>query len=281
MFSVRQMREEDIEFAVQITDTMNWNLTEWDFKFMMCLEPEGCFILLHDLSKIGIATTISFGKVGWIGNIIVDENHRGKGAGSMLVTHAMGYLKNRGVETIGLYSYKENVNFYMRLGFKRETELTVLKGEPSLLSQFQEKNVKATGKNELQKIIAFDTFHFGASRKKLLEKIASVRGNLCYHYVEGREILGYVMAKVYNSYAEIGPLVCQGGHLEAAEGLLKMLLNRLRGFEVSIVVPRKEERLINMLLDAGFSEEFDVIRMFSKPLTFKDCIYIAESLERG
>lgn len=280
MFSVRQMREEDIEFAAQITDTMNWNLTEWDFKFMMSLEPEGCFVLLHDSNKIGIATTISFGKVGWIGNVIVDENHRGKGAGSILVKHAMGYLKNRGVETIGLYSYKENTNFYMRLGFKRETEFTVLKGE-SLLSQLREKSVKATEKNELQKVIAFDTFHFGASRKKLLEKIASIRGNLCYHYVEGREILGYAMAKVYNHYAEIGPLVCLEGHLKAAEALLKKLLNRLCGFEVSMVVPRKEGKLIDVLLDAGFSEEFDVIRMFSKPLAFKDYIYIAESLERG
>ncbi|MBX5321675.1 MAG: GNAT family N-acetyltransferase [Candidatus Bathyarchaeia archaeon] len=280
MFSVRQMCEEDIEFAVQITDTMNWNLTEWDFKFMMSLEPEGCFILLHDSRKIGIATTISFGKVGWIGSVIVDESHRGKGAGSMLVKHAMGYLKSRGVETIGLYSYKENVEFYMRLGFKRETEFTVLKGEP-LPSQFQEKSVKVTEKGELQKVIAFDTFHFGASRRKLLEKIANMRGNLCYHYIEEREILGYAMAKVYNHYAEIGPLVCLEGHLEAAEALLKTLLNKLRGFEVSMVVSGKEEKLLKMLLETGFSAEFNVVRMFSKPLAFKDCIYIAESLERG
>ncbi len=280
MFSVRQMREEDIEFAVQITDTMNWNLTEQDFKFMMSLEPEGCFVLSHDSSEIGIATTISFGKVGWIGNVIVDKNHRGKGAGTTLVKHAMGYLKNRGVENIGLYSYKENVEFYIRLGFKRETEFTVLKGK-SFSSQFQEKRVKATEKSELHKVIAFDTFHFGASRIKLLEKIACIRGNMCYHYVEGREILGYAMAKVYNHYAEIGPLVCRGGCLEAAEALLKTLLNRLRGFEVSMVVSRMEEKLLKMLFDTGFSTEFNVVRMFSKPLAFKDCIYIAESLERG
>jgi N-acetylglutamate synthase-like GNAT family acetyltransferase len=280
MFSVRQMSEEDVEFAVQITDTMNWDLTEWDFKFMMNLEPEGCFILLHDSRKIGVATTISFGKVGWIGNVIVDENHRGKGAGTILVKHAMAYLKNRGIETIGLYSYKENVDFYMRLGFKRETKFAVLKGKfPP--SQFQEKSVKETGKSELQKVIAFDTFHFGASRRKLLEKIASIRGNLCYHYIEGKAILGYAMAKVYNHYAEIGPLVCRKERLDAAEALLKKLLNRLHGFAVSMVVSGREEKLLEMLLEAGFSAEFDVVRMFSKPLAFKDCIYIAESLERG
>ncbi|MGQ9538466.1 MAG: hypothetical protein ACUVTE_02645 [Candidatus Bathycorpusculaceae bacterium] len=129
--------------------------------------------------------------------------------------------------------------------------------------------------------MAFDSFHFSASRRKLLEKIASIRGNLCYHYVEGKEILGYAVAKVYDRYAEIGPLVCRKEHIDVAEALLKTLLDRLQGFEVSMVVSGREEKLIRMLLEAGFSAEFDVVRMFSKPLDFKDCIYIAESLERG
>jgi hypothetical protein len=34
-------------------------------------------------------------------------------------------------------------------------------------------------------------------------------------------------------------------------------------------------------LDAGFKESFNVVRMFFGQLVFKDCIYIAESLERG
>jgi hypothetical protein len=38
MFNVKQMSLEDVQFAVQITDTMNWNLTEKDFEFMMSLE---------------------------------------------------------------------------------------------------------------------------------------------------------------------------------------------------------------------------------------------------
>jgi hypothetical protein len=52
MFSVRRMSSEDIEFAVRITDTMNWNLTEQDFAFMMQLEPEGCFTLLCNSKKL-------------------------------------------------------------------------------------------------------------------------------------------------------------------------------------------------------------------------------------
>lgn len=279
MFNVKKMSIEDIEFAVQITDTMNWNLTEKDFEFMMNLEPEGCFVLLYNSERVGITTTISFGRVGWIGNVIVNENHRRKGAGDTLLRHAINYLKSRGAETIGLYSYMEKVNFYTRLGFKRESEFTVLKGESSA-SSVEEANIIKAGESDIQKIIDFDSLYFGASRGKLLEKIANLKGNLCYYIGKG-EIFGYAMAKVYDRYAEIGPLLCQRAHSDAAAALLKAVLNKLDGFEVSMCLPKKEENLISMLLDAGFTEDFDVARMFSGPLAFKECIYIAESLERG
>ncbi|MEM3641969.1 MAG: GNAT family N-acetyltransferase [Candidatus Bathyarchaeia archaeon] len=134
MFNIKKMSTEDIEFAVQITDMMNWNLTEKDFKFMMSLEPEGCFVLLYNSERVGITTTISFGRIGWIGDVIVNENHRRKGAGNTLLKHAINYLKSKGAETIGLYSYMEKINFYTRLGFRRESEFTVLKGKASASS---------------------------------------------------------------------------------------------------------------------------------------------------
>jgi GNAT superfamily N-acetyltransferase len=280
MFRVRRMTSKDIEFAVRITDTMNWNLTEQEFTFMMQLEPEGCFIILCNSEKVGITTTINFGKVGWIGNVIVDEKHRKKGAGSIVLKHAIAYLKGKGAETIGLYSYKEKVNFYTRLGFKRDLEFLVLNGK-AFPSNVEEKNVKEAGKVDIKKIADFDSFYFGASREKLLEKIALEKGNLCLYYVEGGEVFGYVMAKVYDDYAEIGPLACKEEKNYAANLLLKVVLNKLNGFEVSMCLPKKEDTIISMLLKNGFKESFDVVRMFSGPLVFKECVYIAESLERG
>jgi GNAT superfamily N-acetyltransferase len=280
MFNVKQMSLEDVQFAVQITDTMNWNLTEKDFEFMMSLEPEGCFVLLYDLERVGIATTVSFGKVGWIGNVVVNDKYRRKGAGSTLLRHAINYLKSKMVDTVGLYSYKEAVNFYTRLGFRRELEYTVLKGKALSLPS-GEANIKSLGENDVQKIIDFDSLYFGASREKLLKKIASIKGNLCCYCSENGEIFGYVMAKIYDHYAEIGPLVCKRERGDVAEALLKRVLKELDGFEVSMCLQKREEYLVNMLLNAGFREEFPVVRMFSGPLVFRDCVYIAESLERG
>lgn len=280
MFKVRLMSPEDIEFAVRLTDTMNWNLTEKDFKFMMQLEPEGCFTLLCDSEKIGITTTVSYGKIGWIGNVIVDEKYRRKGAGSIIVKHAVNYLRSKGAKAFGLYSYEEKANFYARLGFERNLEFAVLNGKVSSIN-VEEVNVKKAGKTEMQKIIDFDSYYFGASRKKLLEKIINKGGNLCYYHIENGDISGYIMAKVYNRYAEIGPLICKREKSNIAQSLLAAVLKMIKDSEVWICLPKNEKAIINMLLGLGLRKSFNVIRMFSGPMVFRDCIYIAESLERG
>jgi hypothetical protein len=99
--------------------------------------------------------------------------------------------------------------------------------------------------------------------------------------IEDRKLSGYAIAKVYEETAEIGPLMCQKGRPDIATDLLKATLNRLRGFEVSMCAPKKESTILNMLMEARFRENFRVARMFFGLPVVKDCIYIAESLERG
>jgi N-acetylglutamate synthase-like GNAT family acetyltransferase len=279
MFHVKEMSPEDLKFAVRITDTMGWNLIEEDFKFFMQLEPDGCFVLLSDSERIGLATTVNFGEIGWIGNVIVDQNQRKQGAGSLLVEHCANYLRSKRVETVSLYAYIDRIHFYERLGFQYDSEFTVLKGKG--FSSLVKASLKEAAKKDAQKIIDYDCSCFGASRGKLLEPILFDPDNLCYISIEDRRISGYAAAKVYGQTAEIGPLVCPLGRNDLAIDLLKAILHRLSGLEVSMCLPKKEHAIFNMLTDAGFKENFLVARMFSGRPLVENCIYVAESLERG
>jgi GNAT superfamily N-acetyltransferase len=279
MFHVKNMSPKDFDFAIQITGQMNWHLAKEDFEFMMELEPKGCFVLLDISEKIGIATTISFGKVGWFGNLIVSESRRKRGAGSLLVNHALKYLKSRNVETVGLYAYVDKIPFYRRLGFEYDSDFIVLngKGFPSSVGA----DLKKAEKEDIQKIIDYDNLCFGASRRKLLEPILLDPDNSCYFSIEKDQISGYAVAKVYKGGAELGPLVCPKGRNDIAIKLLRTILNKLHRLEVSMCVPQKENLILKMLMESGFSENFRVARMFFGPPIVKDCIYVAESLERG
>ena len=279
MFHIKKLSFEDLEFAVQITDQMSWNFVEEDFKFMMELEPEGCFVLLYDSERVGIATAVCLGEIGWFGNFIVDESHRNKGAGSMLVKHAVKYLKSNNVETIGLYAYIDKISFYKRFGFKYDSEFVVLEGKG--LPQPSKPNLRKVQNENIQDVIDYDCSCFGASRKKLLEPILLNSINTCYLCIEDGQMIGYAVAKVYEEMAELGPLVCKKRRNDVAIKLLWVNLNELEGFKVSTCVPKKESAIISMLSKNGFMEKFRVARMFLGSPIVKDCIYVAESLERG
>jgi hypothetical protein len=273
------MMEEDFDFSVRITDTMNWKLVKEDFAFMTKLEPEGCFVLLHDKERIGIVTTINFGKVSWLGNLIVDEDHRKTGAGTMLAKEAIRYLTSRKAETVGLYSYLNAITFYKKLKFQYDSEFIVLRGKakPSRFST----SCRKAEKEEFHEIIDFDKAFFGTSREKLLKQILENDGTSCHVHAEDGRIQGYAVAKPYGSAAELGPLVCLPNRSKVAVSLLKAVLGDLTDLEVYLTIQGKRSAIIKTLSDYGFREYFRVARMFLNPITINDCIYVAESLERG
>lgn len=279
MFHVEGIEVSDYPFAVQLANTMNWNMTLEDFEFMVKLEPHGCFVLFRSQERLGIVTCISFGKVGWLGNLVVKADAQREGAGNFLTTHAINYLKRKGVETIGLYAYPHLVKFYEHFGFESDIDFLVLKGKVSFPET--QRFLQAVRKRDIPELINFDCRCFGANREKLLKRILLNKSNLCYVSTQNNEIKGYVVAKLYGKMAEVGPLICKTNRAKDALLLLKTMLSRLNGLEVFIYIPKRETAYLNMLYEAGLREDFRVVRMFLGSAIAKTCIYTAESLERG
>ncbi len=279
MFIIRTMSPADFEFAVHITDQMNWNMLKEDFEFATELEPEACFVLREDSQRIGLATNVTYGKVGWFGNLIVDERHREKGGGSQLVKHSINYLESHGVKTIGLYAYEHLIGFYEKLGFVKDSRFLILKGKPRI--ERSSSKTKKGKKQDIQKVIRLDQSCFGASRERLLESILSDPDNLFYVREQDQRIIGYGITKVGKKFAELGPLVCPAKESDLVLELLSAALSKLWDREVFMFVREGENEILDSLKSSGFNEEFRVMRMFRGPPVVKDCIYMAESLERG
>jgi predicted N-acetyltransferase YhbS len=279
MFNIKVLSEPDYAFAVEIANTMEWNMATEDFEFMSSLEPNGCFLLLDDTKRVGIATCISYGKVGWFGNLIVKEEYRKRGAGSKLITHAINYMHNKGVETVGLYAYPHLLRFYSELGFRHDIDFSVLHTQN--LPKVTAKTLPRIGKSELPAILKFDTHFFGGTRKKLLESIILDKNNTSCYVSEGGEILGYATATVYEKAAWLGPLICQQHRSDIAIALVKSILTELAAKCVYTVIPKKDTVISSIFLETGFNEVFFVSRMFLGKSSTKNCIYLTESLERG
>jgi len=279
MFQVKPLTRADYAFAVELANTMDWNMTTIDFDFAAALEPGGSFLLVEGSKRLGIATCVSYGKVGWFGNLIIKEGNRKKGGGTALVTHAIEYLHTKGVETIGLYAYPHLVGFYNSLNFKTNDDLSVLFTEN--MGLVADEKLTKVGVRDLSKINTFDINCFGGDRKRLLESIILSEDNKSYCASEDGEIVGYVAATVYPKVAWIGPLICKPKKAEVAFSLVKTILADLSGKRIYAVVPKKNVQLLDFFMGVGFKETFFVTRMFLGKTPAKNCIYMAESLERG
>jgi predicted N-acetyltransferase YhbS len=278
---IEKMQAKHFQSAASLANTMDWHMTAEDFAFNVQLEPNGCFVALENKKIIGAATCISYGQAGWFGNLIVDMAFRKQGLGLQLVEKAVNFLKIQGVSRIGLYAYQHLIEFYGKLGFKPYADFVVLQADsvgelPE--SDFSDKRLDREAKAA---VLNFDEKCFGARREKLLKVIIEDQDNPCYCAFEGKEIAGFVTAKVYQETAEVGPLVCLKGKQQAASALVNKVLKDLKGYEAYLYVPQKETALLKLAQKAGFKDQFHLTQMFLGPILAKNCLYMAESLERG
>jgi len=270
----------DIAVAMSLTDTIDWGLLKEDFEFMMKLEPAGCFVAMDDGKFVGLAITILFENLGWIGNVIVDSNYRTRGVGSLLVKEGIAYLKGRGASTVGLYSYMGTVSFYERLGFQKDRVFTYLLGSGAKCGSAEA--IRRMKTKDLGEVLKFDKRCLSFSRDKLLRRLFDRFEDLCYVACDEDDLTGFVMARKSPGVVEIGPLVCALGAEGKAVELLCALLRRFIGLEVYMGVPESKREIFYKLKEVEFRELFKVVRMYygDKPQD-NDCVFGMESLERG
>jgi hypothetical protein len=271
------MGPEDFAFSVELANTMNWNMTPDDFKFNLDIEPTGSFILQDNNQPYGLITSVSYGNVGWFGNLIVTSNARRKGAGHTLVRHTLRYLHEKGVKTVGIYAYPQLESFYRSLGFKPDEEFVVMHN-PQVNCTHPFSATPAT-LQDLPLLNQLDYACFGWNRQKLLGAIMGNPKNPVLCLKEAGCVVGFVAAKVYGQNAELGPLVCNLPDI--ARQLVLAVLNRLDGLAVSVYLPLNQKSLCEILIGLGVVEDFRLIRMFWGKPKPNSCMYIAESLERG
>lgn len=111
-------RADDTAAFLKMAAAEGWVAEPWEFAFLLSVFPQGCFCM-RDIHGKGIAfvTSLHHEKSGWIGNLIVAEEFRGKGLGEALFGKAMEALHVAGVKTFWLTASKMGRSLYERHGF--------------------------------------------------------------------------------------------------------------------------------------------------------------------
>ena len=109
--------ESDIGSFVALAKEEGWVTGEWELQFLLQNFPKGCLVWREGGCAVGYITSVKHGNSGWIGNLLVKSEARGRGIGRKLMEGALDALLKGGAVTIWLTASVKGEGLYRKLGF--------------------------------------------------------------------------------------------------------------------------------------------------------------------
>ncbi len=261
------MTDADIDFGMSLKSAAGWNQLPADWKRLIHLEPDGCFVLESDGVPVGtVTTTIYERRLAWIGMVLVSPEARRKGYGTELLKAAMEYCQTRHVEVIKLDATPLGKKLYDTLGYHNEYSLKRVQGQGS---HHTLENVRRMRPVDLWEVVQVDIGFFGVSRQRLLEALFEENPSLSFiaHKPGSSEPVGYLFARPGQTAFQIGPWIAK--EPSTAEQLFKAGLNALGGQAIFLDVLQEVNPHAEVLAAKyGFATQREFIRMFCGPNLF-------------
>ncbi len=214
---IREMKTTDIDFAFACTRAEGWKSeTKEDFKGFLNYDPGGCFIAEDQSSRIGICVATAYRESGFIGELIIIKEKRGRGYGTRLFDFAVRYLSAKGIKNIYLEGDLAAVPIYEKAGFRKIVRSLRFVGK---IRGKKYSNVRKIIPEDLTTICEIDRELFGENRGYFLERRFSLYPELCFVHEKNNRINGYIMARPGFEVISVGPWVMLGP-ADNAEALL-------------------------------------------------------------
>lgn len=254
---IERLTVEDVPEAVELSTQVGWNQTEADWRRLLELFPETCFCGRVGGDLVATSSLATYGgRVGWIGMVLVDEDHRRRGYGSAIFERALEAGIERDLEAIGLDATDAGSAVYEQYDFETVLGIDRWIGQPT---------VPATvgGTADVREARAvdvaaeYDASRLGIDRRQLLENLGIASGSTCLVREVNGLVVGYGIVRPGRSNPQLGPLVAD--EREDAEAILAAVANRLDGPVFVDAIRRPETAEI---LDAfGFEVQRRLHRM--------------------
>ena len=254
---IAQMRENDIPFAVSLTNHEGWGNLPADFARILALNPHESFVAWENEGPIGIITSCIYGDHAFLGDLIVLPGHRRKGIGEALMRQVVDHVRGRGVTSIELDGTFAAVPLYRRLGFQDKylsMRFTRPGGEQTLVR-------RPAAEFSLQEVISLDRRLTGLDHSTLLSRFLEEFKDSAYIERENGRLAGYtvVCPRADGAHA-IGPLVAESA--DTAESLLVAAINEFGHAPLVIGLLQPIYPFTEILLRYHFSYGPPSLRMF-------------------
>uniref|UniRef100_A0A831U1U7 GNAT family N-acetyltransferase n=1 Tax=Geobacter metallireducens TaxID=28232 RepID=A0A831U1U7_GEOME len=236
--TIRTFVSDDVPRFLALAAAEGWTSDPWEFDFLLEHFPGGCLTLEEGGKAQAFVTALPHGTSGWIGNLIVAPDARGRGYGTLLMERAMDELLAAGVTTVWLTASLAGRPIYERMGFREIDQVARWSG-------------RGRGQGErgdlipLGRMVAMDRAGWGDVREPLLSAVVS-RGSL----LGGAD--GFLVVQPCGSGVQLGPWSC-GDRGEASSLLGRVIGPAADEIPVILDVPVRNGAAAALLTAAGFS----------------------------
>ncbi|HEX9935173.1 MAG TPA: GNAT family N-acetyltransferase, partial [bacterium] len=219
---------------------------------------EGCFLALLNSRPIGMGIATSHGECGFIGEIIVLPEERGRGVGRVILDHAVRYLLGKGCRSISLDGVVKAVPLYERAGFRKVCRSCRFYGHFSgrMQQRTLHPNVRHMTEADLVKVLRLDRDAFGADRSFFLLRRFRMHPELCHIFVQSMDVYGYLFGRRGNHLVSFGPWYCDS-HVSFPAALLQNAAAEVEGMRIGVGVLETNGNAIECIRSIGLEERPD------------------------
>jgi len=225
---LRLMTEGDLAAVDALRRLAGWNQTPEDWRRLLELEPQGCFLAEVNDELAGTVTTTAYGRaIAWIGMMLVHPKHRRRGVATHLMSRAIEHLRRRSVRCIRLDATPAGYPLYEKLGFVPEWTLTrcqrAATGTPASAGDGGLSTTRELAPADWDAVEQIDAAAFGAPRSRLLRGLArqSVKALV---WPARQPVLGWGLLRGGADADYLGPVTCS-----RPEGAISLATELLRG----------------------------------------------------
>jgi GNAT superfamily N-acetyltransferase len=256
--SIRAMRPDDIQIAVEWAAREGWNPGLADAGCFATVDPDGFLIGEVDGEPVAIVSCVNYDDdFAFLGFYMVRPDMRGHGFGMRIWSAAITHAGTRVIGLDGVVAQQAN---YRKSGFALAYANVRYGGVPHVVAA-PPAGVVALADIPFAAVEADDTTVFPARRSAFLRAWIGADGHVGRALVRDGRLAAWGVIRRCRSGFKVGPLVADDR--KAATAVLSALLKATGGGEIFLDVPTVNPDAVGLAQDLGLAPVFETARMYT------------------
>ncbi len=251
------LNRKDLPFAHELTRIEKWGTSFSELEDLWNTHGEGAFLGTIDNLPVGMVFATAYNTKGFIGELIIKHDHRGKGYGTLMMQHAIDYLESKKISNILLDAVPQAVPLYNQFGFHEICKSWRFSGE---LQTKSHPSIFPMKTEHIDEVFKIDREIFGADRSSLLELIYHRFPQYCWISTANGSISGFIMAIEQENFLKIGPWITLPTE-KSPEHLLENIDPMRTSVKVKLGILEKSQKAMEIAKKMGLDNYYHSIRM--------------------